>query len=591
MPPSSREIVFPAAASGLPAFDAVGRERIRREIRDGDAAAPTIESDYDALGRLQQTRRRAGGSTVADMAFAYDPLGNLLSQTNNVGTGPSTARLSYQLVDRDRICSIAFGGALPGASCSVRYDGVGNITEMPTRGGVTRQLSYFPGGATRSIVMGSTQATFDYDAFGAVQRLSVNTSAPDARNDKHFGDLIVQRDERVNLVRTAVLNRSFPGPSGFIATRHGPGAGDPWTFVFGEERGNRFVTDQTGAFVQDVDYQPYGETLPQPFGELPGSQKYLSEQWNGGDALTAFGVSQLGVRIYDPVIGRFLSRDPLLLPRTAATTNPYAFALNDPINRSDPSGLDDRIDIYRRYQNESGSMFGFSWTSNILSSLVSHAGNLLGAVFAGWTAGGGDMVARQAAPTASFNAIFNATPGANPTSSGGGAGGGSGGGSAASGSGRTAGSGSPASSVDASDFMYVPQQCPGACVAIGAVLPKNPGELGPEWTKDPRHVNPNDLKGGRWVHDTGTILDWHNAQPGKRGWRGKDHWHVDEEKKHTPPGVDHPGFPEPVGSKARTAAKVGASIGLGYLVYRAARLVPSVLPPLWWTIPANVAIP
>jgi hypothetical protein len=51
-------------------------------------------------------------------------------------------------------------------------------------------------------------------------------------------------------------------------------------------------------------------------------------------------VQQLGARLYDPALGRFLSRDPLLIPRTAATTNPYAFAMNDPVNSADPSGLD-----------------------------------------------------------------------------------------------------------------------------------------------------------------------------------------------------------------------------------------------------------
>lgn len=74
-------------------------------------------------------------------------------------------------------------------------------------------------------------------------------------------------------------------------------------------------------------------------GAQPGTTDYTSAQWNGGDALAALGLSQLGARIYDPVIGRFLSRDPLLIPRTAATTNPYAFANNDPVNSSDPTGL------------------------------------------------------------------------------------------------------------------------------------------------------------------------------------------------------------------------------------------------------------
>nr|WP_242544738.1 RHS repeat-associated core domain-containing protein [Corallococcus sp. NCSPR001] len=88
-----------------------------------------------------------------------------------------------------------------------------------------------------------------------------------------------------------------------------------------------------------MSYQPFGETSSTG-SAAPGSTLYTSTQWNDGQALAAFGLVNLGARVYDPVLGRFLSRDPLVVPRTAATTNPYAFAHNDPQNSSDPTGLD-----------------------------------------------------------------------------------------------------------------------------------------------------------------------------------------------------------------------------------------------------------
>ena len=113
------------------------------------------------------------------------------------------------------------------------------------------------------------------------------------------------------------------------------------TFGTRLERGVRFYTDQAGNIVQDIDYQAYG--AQQPTTPVPDEQRvatYSIRQWNGGDTLHKLGVTQLGARLYDPIIGRFLSRDPLITPRTAGTMNPYAFAMNDPINLSDWSGLD-----------------------------------------------------------------------------------------------------------------------------------------------------------------------------------------------------------------------------------------------------------
>jgi RHS repeat-associated protein len=55
------------------------------------------------------------------------------------------------------------------------------------------------------------------------------------------------------------------------------------------------------------------------------------------------------------------------------------------------------------------------------------------------------------------------------------------------------------------------------------VLPQNPSGLGPEWVNDTRHRAPN---GSRWVRGDGEQLDFDKGQPGKTGWKGKDHWHV-----------------------------------------------------------------
>ena len=75
-------------------------------------------------------------------------------------------------------------------------------------------------------------------------------------------------------------------------------------------------------------------------GAVAGTPQYSTTTWNGGEGLAEIGLVQVGARVFDPVIGRFLGRDPLRAPRTASKMNPYAFAHNDPINKADPTGMD-----------------------------------------------------------------------------------------------------------------------------------------------------------------------------------------------------------------------------------------------------------
>jgi hypothetical protein len=46
-----------------------------------------------------------------------------------------------------------------------------------------------------------------------------------------------------------------------------------------------------------------------------------------------------------------------------------------------------------------------------------------------------------------------------------------------------------------------------------------------------------------------------------------------------------------VPTEVKVAVGAAAAVGTGYLIYRGIRMIPSLAPPLWWTIPANLAIP
>jgi RHS repeat-associated protein len=65
-------------------------------------------------------------------------------------------------------------------------------------------------------------------------------------------------------------------------------------------------------------------------------------------------------------------------------------------------------------------------------------------------------------------------------------------------------------------------------------LPADPSGLGPDWTLDPTHLDPN---GSLWRHPSGDFLEFNKGRPGMPGWRGRDHWHQNgNHDEHLNPG-------------------------------------------------------
>ncbi|WP_051831032.1 RHS repeat-associated core domain-containing protein [Streptomyces novaecaesareae] len=83
-----------------------------------------------------------------------------------------------------------------------------------------------------------------------------------------------------------------------------------------------------------------------PFGNPRGTQP-ASSAWAGtkgfvgGTKDDTTGLTNLGARQYDPTSGRFINPDPVLDQADPQQWNGYAYSHNDPVNRSDPSGLYD----------------------------------------------------------------------------------------------------------------------------------------------------------------------------------------------------------------------------------------------------------
>jgi RHS repeat-associated protein len=108
-------------------------------------------------------------------------------------------------------------------------------------------------------------------------------------------------------------------------------ADDTTTYLHHDLLGStRLITSSTGTAAAIFTYGPYG-TPTQSTGTTTTTLGY-SGQYT--DPQT--GLQYLQARYYDPTTGQFLSRDPL----QEITGQPYSYANDNPINGTDPTGLD-----------------------------------------------------------------------------------------------------------------------------------------------------------------------------------------------------------------------------------------------------------
>jgi RHS repeat-associated protein len=105
-------------------------------------------------------------------------------------------------------------------------------------------------------------------------------------------------------------------------------------FVAGDTQGTDSVAiDSQTLTATHRYYDPYGN----PRGTAPPSFPVGEKAFVGGANDTATGLTDLGVREYQPGSGSFISPDPQLNPYDPQDLNAYTYAADNPTSKSDPT--------------------------------------------------------------------------------------------------------------------------------------------------------------------------------------------------------------------------------------------------------------
>jgi RHS repeat-associated protein len=141
--------------------------------------------------------------------------------------------------------------------------------------------------------------------------------------------------------RLYVGGSAYNAPAVYIRT--GSGA---WTlhYIHRDHLGSiTAITNSSGSKIAEYSYDPWGRQRnpanQQAYGPDEAPSLLLGRGYTGHEHLPMFGLINMNARLYDPVLGRFLSPDPYVqAPDFSQSFNRYSYCLNNPLIYVDENG-------------------------------------------------------------------------------------------------------------------------------------------------------------------------------------------------------------------------------------------------------------
>lgn len=338
--------------------------------------------------------REASLHAVADLRYSYDPAGNITSIADVPEDLPGNHELQCFQYDHQRRlveawaqgdttgCAATPSQAVLGGPAaywnSYSHDVTGNRTgqtlRVPGQPTITRtytypaagqpqphtvqqvtgtdgtmSFGYDPAGHTTGRTIHGQAQTLRWDAEGRLSSVQAVDAAEEVdrmiytadgerllRDDGDSVTLFMPQTELTWNRTTDELDatRYFTHAGQVVATCTGQDVAD-WTWLGVDHHGTT-TTHAVNAFtaVEQVRrLDPYGNSRGSLPSAWPGQQHFVA------GVQDPTGLIQVGVRSYDPLLGRFISVDPLLAIGNSQQINGYSYANNNPVTATDPSGM------------------------------------------------------------------------------------------------------------------------------------------------------------------------------------------------------------------------------------------------------------
>ncbi|WP_305847261.1 RHS repeat domain-containing protein [Micromonospora sp. KC207] len=328
-------------------YDLVGNITRKTSKRLGvTTPAETRCYGYDGLARLTDawtatdacatTPTNANKSMVGNTigagsaywtSWTIDPIGNRTQQVEHNLTGGTDTTTTYTYDGNGQnkphtLTSTATSGGATG-STSYTYDAAGNTTGRNAAQG-NQTLAWDDAGKLTSVTGGTSgNNTFTYDADGnlLLQKEPGKTTL-----------YLPGQQLTLNTATNAVDgNRYHALPGGGSCIRSG--SGTAYTFAIADHQGTpTLYLDNTAQNPTWRQYTPYGAARGAAVA-VPDNRGFLNKP------ISPTGLTIVGARAYDPVIGRFASVDSLQDTGQPQQWNGYSYANNTPVTSSDPTGL------------------------------------------------------------------------------------------------------------------------------------------------------------------------------------------------------------------------------------------------------------